>query len=77
MGIETKIIVEVSCDYPGCKEVMTGGPFNFSTFQGWSYEVMTSTIKISGWGVLQDDGKSKILCKQHNSIETYVREYMP
>lgn len=78
MGIETKIIVEVSCDYPGCKEILTGGPFDFSTFKGWNYEVMISTIKISGWGVLEeDDGKKKILCKQHSSIETYVREYIP
>ena len=76
MGIETKVIIKISCDFPGCTETLEGGSFEYATFRGWSRLNMMTTLNHAGWEMRLVGGKTTVLCREHVNAVRYLEEVL-
>jgi len=77
MGIETKVVVEIFCDYPGCQEIFKGPSQDYATYSGWDYTQLLDTLKKANWSLNHNSGSKIVLCERHTAIKKYIKEYVP
>ena len=77
MGINVKVMVEVTCAFEHCNEKLPIISHNPSTFSGWDYTQVSAKATQQGWLIERSGESIYTLCPQHKKLNRLVDEITP